>query len=341
MHFARNRINGKTLSYFGAIPLVVNEKVDFWVQYFKSRGRREFMTWLVRAESAQNVVNPVLKEHGIPMELFYLAMVESGFNNRARSSARATGTWQFMKGTAKIYGLSMDHWTDERRDPVKSTVAAASYLRDLYQQLGDWYLAMAAYNAGPGKVRKAIRRAKTRDFWKIIETRHLPRETKQYVPKVLAAILLAAERKAHGFEVSANPSDIIPSTTVAIEKPVLLSEVAEKLGIKGQVLRTWNPELIAGITPPGKESYQLRIASSYVEEMQALKETLTPLEVKSVHMHKIRKGDTLSQIAHRYNVKTRQILSINPKINPKRLRIGKSVAIPVPSVAPAKGGQRG
>ena len=332
LHYASNQMNGKQSPYFGGIPVVVNERVEFWINYFKNRGRRDFLRWLVRGESMKAVVFPVLEKKGLPKEFFYLAMVESGFNNVAHSSASATGTWQFMRGTAKLYGLKINHWVDERRDPARSTVAAANFLKDLYAKSGDWYLAMAGYNAGPGRIRRAIRRVKSRDFWKIARTVHLNRETSNYVPKVLAAILLATSPKEHGFDLTPDSNNMFPETVVHINRPVRLSEVANELDIPLKVLRKWNPELIRGITPPSKDGYRLRLTSGYAEKFASIEQNLTQLHVTDVHMYKIRNGDTLSRIARKYKVRIRQILQINPRLRARTLRIGKRIAIPVPGV---------
>jgi membrane-bound lytic murein transglycosylase D len=332
LHYASNQMNGKKSPYFGGIPVVVNERVEFWINYYKNRGRRTFLRWLVRGESMKPIVLPILEREGIPKEFFYLAMVESGFNHGAYSSASATGTWQFMYGTAKLFDLKINHWVDERRDPMRSTVAAATFLKELYAKSGDWYLSMAGYNAGPGRIRRAIRRTKTRDFWKIAQTLHLNRETSNYVPKVLAAILLAADPVKHGFNLTPDPNNLIPETSVHISRPVRLAEVAKELGLPLKVIKKWNPELIRGITPPSKGGYQLRLTTDYAEKFASIEPNLTELDVTDVHMYKIRSGDTLSTIARRYKVRIRQILSINPKLRARTLRIGRRIAIPVPGV---------
>lgn len=332
LSYAKKRMSGATTPYYGAIPVAVNQHVDFWIQYFKSSGRREFMRWLVRGESVKPLVQPILQESGIPIEFFYLAMVESGFSNGARSHKRATGTWQFMRGTAELYGLRINHWVDERRDPIKSTLAAAAYLRDLYQEFGDWHLAMAAYNSGPTKVRRAIRRTGTRDFWKLVEARELSKETSNYVPKVLAAILLAAEAKRHGFDFKANPIDSLPETEVIVKHPVRLDELAKELGVPVRMLHAWNPELIKDLVPPSKNGYSLRLSSPYAALFPQIEQRLTMVEVSDVHMHTVRQGDTLSRIAKRYNVGVKQILSVNPELKASQLRIGRAIAVPVPGV---------
>lgn len=330
--YAHDVMNGRTNPYFGAIPIVVNDKVNFWIQYFKTSGRKMFMRWLVRGESLKPMVQPLLQDNGLPMEFFYLAMIESGLSNSASSRARAAGTWQFMKGTAKLYGLKINHWVDERRDPAKSTVAAANFLKDLYGDLGDWHLAMAAYNAGPGKVHRAVKVMGTNNFWELAQSRHLAKETKEYVPKFLAAMLLAAEAKSHGFEVQPDITDAIPDATVTIKRPVKLDELARQLGVPHKTLARWNPELLRNVTPPGKNGYQLRLTSTLAEKFSAAEHKLSTVEIKDVHMHTVQQGETLGRIARRYKVTVQEIRGVNPDIEAHRLRPGTTIAIPVPDM---------
>ncbi|MCX6118607.1 MAG: transglycosylase SLT domain-containing protein, partial [Proteobacteria bacterium] len=304
LYYARSRLLGDTVPYFGAIPVVTNPRVEHWVRFFKNNGRNSFLKWLVRGESVKNVVLPLLKSEGMPPEFIFLSMVESGFSNSAYSRARATGPWQFMPGTAKLYGLQMNMWVDERRDPAKSTQAAARLLRDLYQEFGDWYLAMAAYNAGPGRIRSAIRRTGSRDFWVLADSAYLPAETKNYVPKVLAALMLANNPQGHGFDVIGDPLDVLPTHQIEIRQPVAVSQISEKLQIPERLLRHWNPEIVNAITPPGKRGspYLLRIKAELNDQWNRIEDSLAYLEIKDVFSHKIRKGDTLASIAARYRI---------------------------------------
>lgn len=334
LSYARRRLIGPTTPYFGGIPIVANEQVDRWIHYFKTSGRSEFIKWLVRGETVRRMVQPILQDSGVPVEFFYLAMVESGFSNRAYSRKRATGTWQFMPATARNYGLAINHWVDERRDPVKSTIAAANYLRDLYDRLGDWYLAMAAYNAGPGKVRRAMRAARTRDFWTMARTQYLARETKSYVPKVLAAVLLASDMRTHGFDVTDRAQEwVIPETEVIVQRPIRLAELAKLLDVPLQLVKSWNPELIQGITPPGRTNYALRLAPQLAMRYQQIEHELTELKVSDVRLHTIQDGETLRGIAKRYKVGVGEIMSLNPRLKAHKLRIGHSLAVPVPSIS--------
>lgn len=338
IHYAAKRLDGPTAPYFGAIPVVTNSKVEFWIRYFKTSGRASFLKWLVRGESTRHLVEPILDKEGLPREFFYLAMIESGFSNVAASHASATGTWQFMSATAKIFGLQINYWLDERRDPLKSTLAATKYLKQLYGRFGDWYLAMAAYNAGPGTVNRAIRKSKTRDFWEITETRFLPQETKDYVPKMLAALILSQNPERNGFDVKINPERVIPEEGVYLDKPVDLREVAKKLNIPLKKIKSWNPELRKNITPPQSQlkrlggHYYLRLPPESVEEFENIKPQLALIEVKDILVHSISKGETLYGIAKKYKVSVKKLLKLNPNLSPRALRIGKQIAVPVPSI---------
>lgn len=335
LYFARTRMVGEMVPYFGAIPVVNNPRVEYWIRFFKNSGRKSFLKWLVRGESVRELVVPILKEQGLPPEFIFLSMVESGFSNQAYSRAKATGPWQFMPGTAKLYGLKMNMWLDERRDPAKSTLAAARHLRDLYEEFGDWYLAMAAYNAGPGRVRSAIRMTGTSDFWKLADSAYLPVETKNYVPKVLAALQLASNPAGHGFTVTADPLDAMPVNIVSVKGAAELSSIAIKLGVPERLIRHWNPELINAITPPpkrGETGYPLRLSGPLAEKWNDIEPGIQLVEVKDVLLHRVRAGETLGAIASRYRVDTRSILSLNPGLHATRLKVGREVAVPTTAV---------
>ena len=316
--YARSRLLGLTPSYYGAIPTVSNPQVEFWIRFFKTTGRVHFLKWLVRGESMRPIVNPILKEEGLPPEFIYLAMVESGFNNLAKSRAKAVGPWQFMSGTAKNYSLKLDEWVDERRDPRKSTRAAAKYLRDLYDEFGDWYLAMAAYNAGSGRLRGAMRKAGTRDFWQLCKSPYLPFETKNYIPKVLAALILSSDPKAHGFDFIKSNDQEMPLTTIELSRPLLVEELAQELSVSEDLIRNWNPEIINSITPPSKTGgYSLRLSADLIEKLEAKVANLSELEIKVVNWQSVRKNNFLKKIAHDYSVSLADILTLNPHLKAK------------------------
>lgn len=253
-----------------SLPLHVNERVDRWVQRFRTDQRVAFQRLLDKQGTYDELIRGRLRDRGMPEELLYLAMMESGLSNRAVSSASAVGLWQFMGPTAQQYGLRVDEWVDERRDPVRATNAALDYLAYLHERYGSWYLAAAAYNAGPGTVDRVLRRhadGRTGDeelYWEVLE--HLPRETREYVPRLVAATLLAEGAEREGFDVErAHPYRY---ERVFVPGGTALARVAWLLGLEGRVLRNLNPHLVQGVTPPG-ETYPIRVPPGRAAEVVA------------------------------------------------------------------------
>lgn len=236
-----------------ALPLEVNERVEYWMHRFSTDERATFEALLAREGLYAEMIRAKLHERGMPEELVYLAMIESGFTADARSHVSATGMWQFMSATARAYGLRVDAYVDERRDPIRATDAALAYLAQLHQRYGSWYLAAAAYNAGPTRVSRALRRhasARQGDealYWEIVD--HLPRETANYVPRLLAATTLARSSESWGFKFE----QVSPYTFDVVWVPggTSLATVAAGLAIDPQDVRALNPHLIRGVTPPG------------------------------------------------------------------------------------------
>ena len=243
------------------LPLEVNARVRYWMERFTSDQRSTFEQYMRRKGLYEDLIVERLRSRGMPDELLYLAMIESGFQARALSQVAAVGLWQFMGPTAQQYGLRVDSWVDERRDPIRATDAALTYLQWLHDRYDSWYLAAAAYNAGPGRVDRALRRggpaSATDDvdlYWDIIH--HLPRETREHVPKLLAATLLARNAKAMGFEIE--PDQAYEFDRVWVPGGTPLRTVARGLDVPAQLIRDLNPHLIRGVTPPGG-SYGLRV----------------------------------------------------------------------------------
>lgn len=242
------------------LPVEVNDRVTRWMQRFLGDQRDTFDAFLSRESLYGDMIRGKLRSRGMPEDLLYLAMIESGFHPRARSRVEAIGVWQFMGPTALEYGLRIDDYVDERRDPIRATDAALDYLEALHRQFGSWYLAAAGYNAGPGRVARALRAhadARTGDeelYWEIIE--HLPRETREYVPRLIAATLLA--RRAHELGLASHPVEPYAFDRVWVPGGTRLSKVATSLNVPVTVLRDLNPHLIRGMTPPGG-SYELRV----------------------------------------------------------------------------------
>jgi membrane-bound lytic murein transglycosylase D len=248
----------------GKLPTVLNAPVQAYLRHFSTTQKAVFKSYLSRSGRYLPLMRRIFQEHGFPQDLVYLALVESGFNPWARSPAEAIGPWQFVEGTARRYNLKIDDRVDERRDPEKSTRAAARYLKDLYHQFGCWYLAAAAYNAGENRVDRAVRRNQAPDFWSLAQKGLLPRETCQYVPQFIAAALIAKEPERYGF------CNIIYEKPFEYQKVKLpggtdLKAFAQELAISWDVLRELNPELQTEMAPQGDKGYLLRVPKSQAQ----------------------------------------------------------------------------
>ncbi len=312
-------------------PVVINEDVIKWIQYFQTRGRKAFVTWLRRAEDIIPQTVPVLEKHGLPQDLIYLAMIESGFNNKALSSARAAGPWQFMRATGRMYNLKQNDYVDERRDPEKSTIAAARYLTYLYTLFGDWHLAAASYNAGEGRVAKSRRGQKEQSFFALSAAKRLPNETRNYVPKLIAAMIISKNPGRFGFEVSEG-SRAVRTRSLALEKSIRLNDLATAIEVDPKVLETLNPELRLGITPPGSSAnpYLVRVPESSYATAFAAVEALPQAPRTHNVAARVKKRENVGQFAGRYGITLATLLKANPGIRPNaRLSKGQSLLIPV------------
>ena len=245
-------------NYYFDFPVVYNDKVQNWINYFLTRGRGFFERYSERAGRYAPIMGKILKDYGLPSDLIFLAMAESGFQNHAKSWAKAVGPWQFMPFTARRYGLIVDWSLDERRDPIKSTIAAARYLTKLYNEFGSWELAAAAYNAGEGKVNRAIAKYETESFWDMSKGRYLKRETKEYVPKIMALAIIGKNLQAFGFQ---NLNFHEPMDFDEIEVPPMadLNLLSEAIGVDVDVIKYLNPEILRWYVPHELGNYQLRV----------------------------------------------------------------------------------
>ncbi len=293
------------------LPLALNERVLSVLDSFeRPRGRRILETGLRRAGRYRELITSILDEEGVPRDLLYLAQAESAFQPHARSRARAVGLWQFVKYRAQQYGLTVNWWVDERRDPVKSTRAAARHLRDLYEQFDDWYLAMAAYNSGPQRVTRALERAGgSADYWTLVERRLLPRETRSYVPIVLAVTLAAKDPERFGTVVVPDPPLRFERVTVA--RPTDLRRIAEVIGVDVGLLRELNPHLLRNVTPPDSPDFQLYVPPGTAETLAVELPKLPEAERVYWQQHRVRRGETLSHIARRYETSAQAIAQAN------------------------------
>lgn len=306
------------------IPLTVNAKVEYFINFFQTTGRSWFSKWLSRSERYIPMMKEVLNREGLPEDLVYLAMIESGFSTHAHSRASAVGPWQFIAGTGKRYSLRIDSWIDERRDPLKSTIAAAMYLKELYSLFNkDWYLAAAGYNAGENKILRAIDMYESRDFWQLTQGDYLKRETKDYVPKLLAAAIIAKEPAKYGFaDIAYLPP--IEFDTVAVPDRTDLEVVADIIDVSNETLRELNPELKRWCTPPNYPDYELKIPKGkkamFHHEYARIPEDRRYTEKAVSVRYRAVKGDTVESIARRYGVSPGEILSLNNLRSTSRLR---------------------
>ncbi|MFQ5950049.1 MAG: LysM peptidoglycan-binding domain-containing protein [Nitrospiria bacterium] len=309
------------------IPIVENKSVERYIVLFQTRLRDHFEKWLIRSGRYVPMMREILHTHGLPQDLVYLALIESGFNPRAFSRSRASGPWQFIKGTGRRYGLRINRWMDERRDPVKSTNAAARYLKDLYEMFGSWPLAMASYNGGEGRVKRALKRTKAKDFWELRTSWRLRRETRNYVPKFMAAILIAKNPEKYGFHVDYD--EPLHYEAVEIRQPTYLSSIAKASGISVKEIKEFNPELKRMITPPHLSNYRLKLPPGKKEVFLA---NFKPEAEKKVVIgrrfkHRVRKGETATSIARKYGVRVRELLSANSLTRRSIIRAGQYITI--------------
>ena len=296
---------------YGEVSLILNPSVERKIRYFQTVIPDRFQEWLDRFQKYKPVVEQIFAELGLPQELMYLSVIESGFNPRAYSRARAAGPWQFMKGTGSTYGLRVNWYIDERRDPIKSTVAAAQHLRDLYDRFGSWPLALAAYNAGTGKISRAIKKSGTRDYWKIRRTRYIRRETRDYVPKYMAATIIATNPTLFGFRVESDK--VHEYDEVLMKDTIHLRTVANKAGLAFEDLRYLNPELRRSITPPQKDGYFLKVPVGMGYHVESVRDELKQWAQPppQANWYRVRSGDSLSVIAHRFNMNVRKLKGLN------------------------------
>lgn len=304
---------------------VAKAAVEKSISLFTQRIKDRFSLWLSRSGRYLELMKEILKSKELPEEIAFLPLIESGFNPAAYSVAKAVGPWQFIATTAKRYGLKIDWWRDERRDPIKSTMAAADYLKDLYEMFGSWNLAMAAYNAGEGKILKALNRTKKDDYWELASTSYLKKETKEYVPKFIAARLIAANPEEYGFE-RIDYHQPFQYDEVMLDLPVDLDLAAKCAETTVDVIRELNPELRRWSTPPSEKPYTLRIPAGkreiFIENLSAIPEG----DWFTIDRYKVKKGDTIRKIAAKTGIPLSVILELNGDI--RVIREGDIIYLP-------------
>jgi membrane-bound lytic murein transglycosylase D len=310
-------------------PITVNKQVLYYLELFQGKQRNYFTQWLARSTMYRPFIEAELKKAKLPQDLVYLAMIESGFNPSAYSPAEACGLWQFMEGTAHTYKLRVDSWVDERREPEKATRAAIRYLSRLYSQFGDWYLAVAAYNAGEGKIDTAMKTYNASDFWEVAVSEGIFMETKRYVPKLIAAIIIARNPEKYGFTNVAykKPQDY---ETIAIPGGVPLEAVALTANTSVKELRSLNNELRRNQTPPKQNEYVLRIPLGTKDLVASNLDKLRPVTKTVYATHTVKKGETLNSICSLYNVSKTNLLKAN-NLRTAQLKNGLRLRVPTTS----------
>ena len=322
-----------------------HDRVQYYLDFFQDRGRERMSIWLTRLPRYEQMIRERLQRERLPSDLVYLALIESGFSNTATSRAKAVGMWQFMKRTAKGYGLRVDSWVDERRDPYKATDAAARHLADLNRRFGSLYLAAAAYNAGSGKVSRGIIRLPDEEsdsvnsdatFFRLYDTKLLRRETKDYVPKLIAAALIAKQPKRYGFQVT--PTEPTSYDSIVVPDMTGLDVIARLADTTVAAIRELNPQYLRLTTPPGTRSV-VRLPLGRGQATVAAYGVLPARQRVTFIEHFMARGETLGHIARRYHVSQPMLLAANPKLNPRRIRIGQRVVVPtggIPSTRVAR-----
>ncbi len=311
-------------------PLWYNKQVEMYLHLFETKQRKQFRRWLSRSAAYRPMIEKILAEAGLPHDLVYLAMIESGFNQLAYSQSKAVGLWQFMKGTGKQYHLKIDRYVDERRDAEKSTRAAAAYLSDLYKEFNDWHLAVAAYNAGPGKIRNGLKRHKVDNFWDLANRKYLRLETKRYVPKLIAALLIAKRPEDYGFT-HIKYQNPLKYDTIKVKPGMSLNAVALISNTSLKEIKRLNRELRQNRTPLNVTGYDVNIPAATAHIAQKNLSLLHSIVSTGYKTHTIRKGETLSEICSKYGVNKTTLLKVN-NLHSNVLPYGRNLRIPYSTV---------
>jgi membrane-bound lytic murein transglycosylase D len=326
---------GAPVPEFDQIPEVVKPSVQKWVQYFTGRGRDHMERYLSRSTRYEHIMKKVLRENGLPTDLLYIALIESGFSPKAISRAAAVGYWQFIRGTGKKYGLEITSFIDERRDPVLATQAAADYFKELYSNFNSWYLSMASYNVGEGRVWREVRKTNSKDFWYLAKKHRFPKETINYVPKFLAARMIGKDPVKYGFtEVPFEPP--IEFETVALGEAVNLRIMADKMSVDYAELKRLNPKYRGEVAPLDRsKKLELRIppgtsaAAIIAAKDSIVKEIVFIADHGEADVYKVRRGDTLNKIAKRFQTNVAALKDLNNFSRKMRFRPGRTIFVPL------------
>ena len=322
----KQKVNETTVVTY-SIPVIVNSQVVSFLKAFQTIRHEGIQRALDRSLEFIENFKEIFRKNEIPEDLAYLPIIESGFRVDATSRARAKGSWQFMASTARLFGLRVDWQVDERLDPFKAAAAAARFMKRLYEEYNDWYIVLACYNGGPRRIKKAMRTLQTSDFFEINQSRHIRKETKNYVPAFLASLIIARSPQEYGF--STNPGEYVfqNSKTVTVSSPVNLSRIAALLDLPYAELKGLNPELLRDITPSNLREYRLRIPASADEAVLANLERIPVSKIIQANYYRVNPGDSLYSIARRHGTSVNQIKRANG-LKSTLIRPGMRLIIP-------------
>ncbi|MBC62634.1 MAG: hypothetical protein CMP11_09300 [Zetaproteobacteria bacterium] len=306
------------------------ELVEKWIKYYTESSRSQFDRFLTNGLYYKSMIQSLLKAQGIPTYFYYMAMIESGFKNKAVSHKNAVGIWQFMAPTARSYGLRVDRYVDERQDPIRATIAAAHYLKDLHNVFHSWFLAMAAYNAGQSRIMNAIMKHGSRDYWELVKMKAIPRETRDYIPKFIAAFMVGAHPDKYGFSMP-NVKSMPELVSINVPSPVRLDDISKSTGIPSEELKSFNPHLLLGITPAYTKTYRVWFQETDQFSKNAYERSVASLRPivfndEAPDYYKIRRGDSLYSISRKFKIPLITIKKING-LKSNRIIAGKKILV--------------
>jgi membrane-bound lytic murein transglycosylase D len=322
----KQKVNETTVITY-SVPVIVNSQVVSFLKAFQTIRHEGIQRALDRSQEFIESFKEIFRKNGIPEDLAYLPIIESGFRVDATSRARAKGSWQFMAATARLFGLRVDWQVDERLDPFKAADAAARFMKSLYEEYNDWYIVLACYNGGPRRVKKAMRVLQTSDFFEINQSRHIRKETKNYVPAFLASLIIARSPQEYGFATNPSVPVFLNSKTVTVPSPASLSRIAALLGLPYAELKGLNPELLRDITPSNLSEYRLRIPAAADEMVLAGLQKIPASKIPIYNSYRVRSGDSLYSIARRHGTSVSQIKRANG-MKSNLIRPGMTLIIP-------------
>jgi membrane-bound lytic murein transglycosylase D len=308
------------------IPVTWNKEVAMWVRYFTGKGRKYFVNYTHRAGRYAPVLSKIMADNGLPRDLIYLAMAESGFQNHARSWAKAVGPWQFMPYTGRKFGLNIDWYVDERRDPLKASIAAANYLKTLHGLFGSWELATAGYNAGEGKIGRAIKMYNTTDFWQLTKGRYLKPETKNYVPKIMALAIIGKNLDVFGFN-SIEFEKALDYEEIMVKGNADLYEIADVLQLDFDEVKRYNPEIVRWQTPPYMENYPLRVPVGAKDAWENHQDKDSVI-ASSFKTYVTSGPSSLDQVSKKFKVPASVLADLNPELSEAKISPRTVVLLP-------------